>query len=266
MHSSEVSLLYAGYSRHSEPYYANFKKGLHFYLFRLQLEGSCMAWINDRFTPIVPGDLLLYGPGEAYELQIEPRKGGKRSISADIYFVCAGDKIDEWWRRGSFPTKVNISSDDGLINLWRHIVSEKRKRPGKRSELLNSLAWALCLSIEQAINEKAKEKEGKEAFIAYIMKQYIEKNATEPLTLEIISRNAGLSVSRACHLFKATFGQSMMDYCIDIRMSLAREYILYSSLALERIAELAGFRNYPYFCRAFRMRFGMSPKQYRLSR
>jgi AraC family transcriptional regulator of arabinose operon len=98
------------------------------------------------------------------------------------------------------------------------------------------------------------------------MKQYIEKHATKPLTLEIISRNAGLSVSRACHLFKATFGQSMMDYCIEIRMSMACEYILYSSLSLERIAELAGFRNYPYFCRAFRMRFGMSPKQYRLSR
>ncbi|MEF3306898.1 AraC family transcriptional regulator [Paenibacillus sp. GYB003] len=266
MHSSEASLLYAGYSRHSESYYANFKKGLSFYLFRLQLEGSCKAWIDNRLTPVVPGDLLLYGPGDAYELLIEPNAEGKRSVSADMYFVCAGKKIDEWWERGSFPKKVNISFDESLIHLWRHIVAEKRKRPGIRSELLNSLAWALCLSIEQAVHERTKENEGKETFIAFRMKQYIEKNATEPLTLERIARSVGLSVSRACHLFKAAFGQSMMDYCIEIRMSVAREYILYSSLALERIAELAGFRTYPYFCRAFRLRYGMSPKQYRLSK
>jgi AraC family transcriptional regulator, arabinose operon regulatory protein len=82
--------------------------------------------------------------------------------------------------------------------------------------------------------------------------------------LEQVAMHVGLSVSRAVHLFKSVFDQSMMQHTIEVRLALARERILYSSFTLEQIAESCGYASYSYFHRMFRARFGISPKAYRL--
>jgi AraC family transcriptional regulator of arabinose operon len=46
---------------------------------------------------------------------------------------------------------------------------------------------------------------------------------------------------------------------------MAKERIVFSPLSLEDVAETSGFANYTYFHRVFRSRFGVSPKQFRMS-
>ena len=101
--------------------------------------------------------------------------------------------------------------------------------------------------------------------MAYRIKHYIEENASYMFKLEDVATHVGISISRAVHLFKQTFGTSIMQYTLDVKLDMARERVIFSPLSLENVSETSGFANYTYFHRVFRARFGMSPKQFRIA-
>lgn len=256
-------VIYANYAAHTKPHSVKFNDGLNFYLFRLQAEGTCRALVAGKYETIIPGDLLIYPPGQPYELNVQPR----RALDSDAvqpvgdYFLAGnGEWLDSWWSNRSLPTKTNIGFDDTVITLWKHIVNEKNKVMHNQEEIMDYLLRTLCLTLEQVIEVKQRPKE---TDIAYKLKQFVENHAHESLSLETISDSVGLSVSRSSYLFKAAFGQSLFSYCIDVRLKLAQQQVLYSNLALEQVAEKSGFQSYPHFSRAFRERFGHSPGEYR---
>ena len=63
-------------------------------------------------------------------------------------------------------------------------------------------------------------------------------------------------------IFKKVFKQSINDYAIEVRLSMAREKIAAGEMTLEEIAYLCGFSTYPYFNRTFRTRYGITPSAY----
>ncbi|MDF2670813.1 MAG: AraC family transcriptional regulator, partial [Paenibacillus sp.] len=136
---------------------------------------------------------------------------------------------------------------------------------GRFKEIADYYLRILCLSIERIMSEQSFYSVKGKSFLAVQMKSYIEEHALSPLKLDDVANHVGLSVSRSVHLFKSIFGQSIMQYTLQIRLSIARERILFSKMSLEQIAEASGFNSYTYFYRMFRARYGMSPKAYRLS-
>jgi AraC family transcriptional regulator of arabinose operon len=260
--NAPITVLGAGFSRHLRPFSINQRQGLGHFLLRLQTEGTCQALVQGRMCPISPGDLLLYRPGDAYELRIDDQENGKIN-SADYFVFCQGSWMDAWWERKTFPGKVNVPLDEAVLTVWGQIIAEKRKLHSESPEIADYLLRVLLLSLERLVREGGAARSDAKAYAAYRIRAYVESHAAEPLTLEQVAGHVGLSVSRAVHLFKETFGRSIMDYAIDVRLAIARERILFSRVSLEQAAELAGFQSYSYFHRTFRARFGMSPKEYR---
>lgn len=258
-------VMYANYFAHTEPHSVAYKDGPNFYLFRLQAEGTCRALVAGKYETIIPGDLLIYAPDDPYELNVQPRRTPESDTVqpvGDYFLIGNGEWLDSWWKYKNLPAKTNIGFDDTVITLWKHIISEKNKVMQNQEEIMDYLLRAFCLTLEQVIQLKQRTKG---ADTAYKLKLFIENHAHEPLSLEQISASVGLSVSRCSYLFKAAFGQSLFAYCIDVRLKLAQQQVLYSNLALEQIAEKTGFQSYPHFCRVFRERFGHPPGEYRRS-
>jgi AraC family transcriptional regulator of arabinose operon len=218
------------------------------------------ALVEGNMSLIESGDLLLYQPGEAYELLIN----GELISSGDYYLFCRGKWIDAWWLRSKKPTKVRIPLHEGMLTIWRQLNIELAKHNQKNKEMLDYYLRILCLQIDQHIMEQTSHPLGTNSYLAYRMKHYIEAHSTSSITLEQVARHVGLSVSRAVHLYKAVFDQSIMQHTIEVRLATAKERILYSSFTLEQIAESCGYASYSYFHRMFRAHFGISPKDYRL--
>ncbi|OAS22686.1 AraC family transcriptional regulator [Paenibacillus oryzisoli] len=261
LHRSGV--IYANYSTHTKPHSVKYGDGLTFYLFRLQVEGTCRALVDGKYETIIPGDLLIYPPDQPYELNVQPRsapESGAVQPVGDYFLAGNGEWLDAWWTNKGLPTKTNIGFDDTVITLWKHIISEKKKVMQNHEEIMDYLLRALCLTLEQVIQIKQRTKG---ADTAYKIKLFIENHAHESLSLDTISASVGLSVSRCSYLFKAAFGQSLFAYCIDVRLKLAQQQVLYSNLSLEQVSEKTGFQNYPHFSRVFRERFGHPPGEYR---
>lgn len=93
------------------------------------------------------------------------------------------------------------------------------------------------------------------------MKHYIAERATHPLRVDEVARHAGPSPSRAAHLFKSVFRQTIMEYAIEVRLSIASDGMKFTTMTLDKIAETSGFSSYTYFHRVFRAKYGVSPTQ-----
>lgn len=261
-------ILMCGYSYHKQPFRttssSNGRTGLPHYLFRLQSEGRAQALVQGRMTVMEPGHLLVFKPGDPYELVIESHRNdlGQWTIaSGDYYLSCLGSWIDEWWTKAPKPQLSRINLDDKLIHLWRHLILETRRLEDKNEELTGYLLRALCLSIDRTVRETSSP-QGR-SFTALRMKNFIAEHAASPFKLEDVAKHVGLSVSRAVHLFKACYGTTMIRYAQEVRLATALERIRYSTMTLEQIAEASGFASYTYFHRVFREKYKMSPSEYR---
>lgn len=260
-----IKIRYCGYSYHTQPFYAHYKSGYPFYLFRLQTEGFCDAIVKGKKLEIEKGDLLLIKPGDHYELLVEENQKVSKEpmvMSGDYHLVVEGSWVGEWWKRSTKPTISRIDLDEKLLTLWRHlIIEERRPSSEEHKELSSYLMKALCLSLERAVNETAPT--FNRPYVVTRMMRYIEEHATTAFKVEDVALQVGLSVSRSVHLFKSSVGKTMIQYALDIRLSAAVERMKYTSMTLEQIAEDCGFGAYPYFHRVFHKKYGISPGVYR---
>ncbi|MHA6482292.1 helix-turn-helix transcriptional regulator [Paenibacillus sp. strain BS8-2] len=272
MNPNGWTILYsAGYSRHVVPFQSYMKQDHadNRVLIRLQVAGRCRISLNGVWHPIESGDLMIRRPGQEYRLLIDSEiaeEDGSAMTAAiesvDYFLSCGGDWIQSWIERSKIPGIIRLNQTDELQSLWRKLVYERRNLHEDNSEMIDALVKVLLLSIDQHA-QKAAYSSRPEQYIPYQMKRYLEKHATEPLKLDQVALRFGISVSTASHLFKQTFGQPPMRYVVDIRLSLASERLLHSDMNLEDIAEACGFRSYPYFSRAFRSRYLVSPSEFR---
>jgi AraC family transcriptional regulator, arabinose operon regulatory protein len=260
-----TNILYCGYSYHTHPFYSHYRTGFPAYLFRLQTEGCCEIVAKGKKLAIGKGNLLLIKPGDHYELLIEENQKGSKEpkvMSGDYHVVCEGTWMDEWWSRSTKPTITQIELDEKLLALWSHLITEER-RPSfeKNKELSGYLLRALCMSLERAVSETALP--FNRPYAVTRMMRFIEEHATTAFKVEEAAKHAGLSLSRAVHLFKSSLGQTMIEYALEIRLTAAIERMKYTSMTLEQIAEDCGFGSYPYFHKVFRKKYSVAPGVYR---
>jgi AraC family transcriptional regulator of arabinose operon len=259
-HLTESSsiLLSCGYSLHNKSFRLSYPHGVKHYLFRLQTEGYCLAFTDGQMQRVEAGDLLLYQPGDPYVLEVEE---DSQVASGDYYVICRGDWLDDWWERMPRKSKSNIIPDDRLLSIWRAMILEKRRFHEENHEMTGYLLRALCLGIDRALQTKIVHR-GK-SYVTTRMKNFIDEHLTIPFKIEQIANHVELSVSRTVHLFKESFGLSIVQYTHQARLALAEERIRYTRMSLEQIAETCGFGSYSYFYRIFRKKFKMTPAEYR---
>ncbi|QHW30787.1 AraC family transcriptional regulator [Paenibacillus rhizovicinus] len=263
-----AEIMSCGYSYHAQPFQMTNPEGLRAYLFRLQTEGTCEALVDGRMQRIEAGDLLLFKPGDSYNLNVHAQQTDDSSpdaagiSSGDYFVICRGEWLDEWWNRKERKQKVKVVPDERWLSIWQALILEKRRFEAEDLELADYLLRALCLGLDRAIDTQS-ELQGK-SFVATRMKNFVDEQAALSFTVSDVAAHVGLSVSRTVHLFKECYGLTIIQYTQNVRLSMAIERIKYSSMTLEQVAETCGFGSYSYFFRVFRKKYGVPPAAYRM--
>lgn len=91
---------------------------------------------------------------------------------------------------------------------------------------------------------------------------YVNEHFTEPLALQPLARQFGVSVSYLSHEFTAYTGRSVYEYVLYRRVQLAKEMIC-AGKPLAEVAYATGFNDYSGFLRAFQKEAGQAPSAYR---
>lgn len=112
---------------------------------------------------------------------------------------------------------------------------------------------------DKKIDFSKENRESKNKVIQYIKEHYKEK-----IVLEDIAKEFNYSVGHLCRKFKMEIGDSIVNYIIKYRISMAMKLLFERpDLSIEEIALDVGFNDVQFFDKTFKKLVGMTPGQYR---
>jgi DNA-binding response OmpR family regulator len=93
----------------------------------------------------------------------------------------------------------------------------------------------------------------------------LENQLSEALSIDEISSKVGTHRHRLTSAFKSAFGTTVFGWLRERRMQQAADWLKHTNMDIEGIAQELGFVSPGNFSTAFRLRFGMAPRDYRRS-
>lgn len=94
------------------------------------------------------------------------------------------------------------------------------------------------------------------------VEMYINSNLAKPLTVDALASMFCLSPDHLTRLFRKKHGKTIIHYITEKRLQLAVELLRQGGLPLNVISATVGYRDYSYFARIFKKRFGITPGEF----
>jgi AraC family transcriptional regulator len=96
-----------------------------------------------------------------------------------------------------------------------------------------------------------------------MVRAHLHRHVAEPVRLAELAAIAALSPSYLVRAFKAYVGMPPHRYLVGLRIELAQELLLTSSLSITQIARRVGFASPSHFITRFQAASGTTPFRFR---
>lgn len=125
------------------------------------------------------------------------------------------------------------------------------------------LTWrAPPASLDRPAHPAHPEPEGDEIVLRAAMR-LIEQHLDDMPALAQLAHKVGTHEKRLSQIFREHLGLTVFAYIRDARLRRGQDLLSESTMSVQDVAELVGFRNACNFTTAFRQRIGMTPSQFR---
>jgi AraC family transcriptional regulator len=106
---------------------------------------------------------------------------------------------------------------------------------------------------------------GAEAPVARLdmVRRFIRDHMDEPLRREVLAAVAGFSVSHLQRLFSTHLGMNPGRYVRRARLERAGRKLRMGAVDITEVALAAGYETHAAFTKAFRQRYGLTPRAFR---
>ncbi len=170
----------------------------------------------------------------------------------------------------SQPDASRYEIDCELFSHWTHDLEQKDEGLMKIA-LLEMEARLRRMARAVSDSHEVQEKEAAQLLVlpdestsaVERMAAFIAQHYTEPLSVEEISRSAGLHPNYAISLFRKTFGITLTHYVNASRIAHAQRQLVVSDLSVLDVALDCGFGSLSRFNSVFKSISGCAPLQYR---
>ena len=143
------------------------------------------------------------------------------------------------------------------ISLQKYIDALEESKISKTT-LIDSSSAFLSIILTLAGRKRRVEKS-----IESMLSDYVSKNVKEKLSLEKMSSDLGYCKNHIIKLFKSTFGTTPHEYLILMRINIAKNLLLSSTVSIDEIAIESGFESYVNFYKTFVKHQNCSPGEFR---
>jgi AraC family transcriptional regulator len=97
-------------------------------------------------------------------------------------------------------------------------------------------------------------------------REFMHENPCVPLTMAQIAQEAGRHEIHLAREFRRFFGCSVGTYMRRLRIDRAEQLLLEPDATISEVALNCGFASHSHLCREFKVRFGVTPSEYRSDR
>jgi AraC family transcriptional regulator len=222
-------------------------------------KGSFGCCSRGREFEFVPGSFLVGHAGDEYSCTHDHHAGGDECLSFQFMPETAqvfGDGNDIW-RLGCIPPLPELM----VLGELAHSASRGKAEVGI-DEIGLVLAQRLAaLSSNRSrprVNPTARDRRR-----AVESALWIDAHSHEPIGLDSIARETGLSVFHFLRTFGRVFGVTPHQYLVRSRLRHAARLLAEDARAVTGVAFDVGFNDLSNFIRTFHSAAGVSPQRFR---
>lgn len=209
-----------------------------------QLTAGAVFWL-------FPGVTHTYGPGEAGWAEHWVLFEGKLAHNFEQAGLLA---------RGN-PVK-NTAGNTAIAELFNQIKKDFA-RPGPHTAVLSGmLVGRLIAEVGSLENGQPAGDNTMAGPVRQIM-GWLDEHSGEEIDFEAVATAKGLGYSTFRRYFKQISGLAPTEYLQSLRISRAKELLVFSAYSVKQIAGLVGFKDPYYFSRVFHAEVGLSPTEFR---
>ncbi len=230
------------------------------------LEGSAQVTVRKQTETLTAGTLAVIFPNQTHCYLALP-KGGPCCRAALI--ICDPSLTGKYSAvlTGSHPARPFLPAHQLHPNVsyaLQELLTEYKKEKGSKelSPVYGPLVQLVLARVLPGLslhrNQRADSLD-----LTYQIVHFITENFREPLSLESLAKELGVSKYHLSHVFSEKMGKSFPEYLQSIRLGYALSLISDTQRSITDIAIDSGFESQRSFYRAFRGHYGCTPLQYR---
>jgi len=154
-------------------------------------------------------------------------------------------------------SSLDLNLQDALLRLIK-LLDTPAEVPTLMPLITREIVYRLLVGSQGARLRYLAVQGGYTSHIARAVER-IRKDFDQPLRIEELARDLGMSVSGLQHRFKAVTAMSPMQYQKQLRLQEARRLMLGEDLHAAIVGFRVGYRDASYFNREYRSVFGVPP-------
>jgi AraC-like DNA-binding protein len=238
-----------------------------YFLVSIQARGQGVVRQDGRDAVLAAGDFALYDSTRPYELLFE-------EAFEQIVLKLPGERLRSELRDTEALTATTVSGREGAGHLLLGMIRTLREdidtlQPASALAVANGVQNILVAGLQTLPAARAPALSNLTAYHLARVKRRIDEQLADPLlSVGTLATGLGVSVSHIHRVFKSE-PLTPAQYIWERRLEACSRDLLEPRLAGRPVAEIAygrGFNDAAHFSRAFRERFGCSPREWRQQR
>lgn len=219
--------------------------------------GSLHCVVDGNGVELYQGQLMVFGP-QQWHMQYTDLDMTARFLTVSF------DLESEFAAR--LPDRVFDLSSAEAAQL-RQIVRESENMDAYSGDFIRSYLKLLLLSVLRDTGSEKKRLKTPVALnheneIVSRTLQYVADHVCDKLSVEIVSREVGVSASHLTALFHRQMNISPGEYIRRVKLEESKRLIREGTMNFSQIAAQLNYSTIHHFSRQFKDKFGMSPSEY----
>jgi two-component system, response regulator YesN len=238
---------------------------------RQGLQRTLDSWNNGEFT------ILVAENGDEVMLIMEEKKIHILLTDIRMPEITGLQLLKNIKENGHSPVVIVISAYSefeyaqealrlGVVNYLLKPIGKKKLIEAVEEAVKVLVKQVRAGMIEKVVDEKIVDANTKMDSTKETIRKaitYIDQHLKEELTLKEVAAQVHLNPSYFSVLFKEQVKLNFSEYVTRRRIQRAKELVISTTLPINEIAEMAGYKTSKYFIKIFKEMEGMTPSAYR---
>lgn len=187
-------------------------------------------------------------------------KADPATAMAPVLFLSAStaeqDKLEGFAAGGIDYITKPFSEQEVVARVMAHLATRQR--------MARLEAIAVRRALRSSLAAATKPAQRDDALFSRAL-SLLEGALSDPPSVVELAHRLGTNERKLNELFKQRLGMTIGNYFVELRLDSARRLLEGTALQVTLISDRVGYRNAGDFIRAFRRRYGVTPRAYRSS-